>query len=196
MTRVLILIAVLLSLPVYSQSGFSCANIEDDVNRLSCFDAIYPSNNRDIAQGNDAVGFWHIETDISPIDDSINLLAYVKSDQDDSVYNPSPRLFIRCNDGEEDVFFGFHERLMENPKHRSQVVLRVDKNDAFDATLVIGKDHKAVFIDKPKKFIFGLIDSDTVAIRVNYHYKAPQSYVFKLDGIKDMIEKYRFACGW
>lgn len=175
-----------------------CAANSADAARLVCYDSLAKSLGVDKPASQTATGSgqWSVRSETSPIDDSVNVVLSVRSE--DSVRSGydtvRPSLFIRCSENKTNVFLNWNLYLGLDS---TRMLVRFDSEEASTDTWTISTSNKAVFvrgsdIDFAKK----MMGHEKLLTQITPYGESPVMATFPIAGLSEAIKPLREACSW
>lgn len=174
-----------------------CASIQDDAERLECFDRTFPASR---AQGDRAR--WHTEIDTSPLDDSSVVLVYGQSSElirNHKGQREHGEIIFLCEEGVTSVHFYFAGFLMTQFDGGDEVDYRIDKRPAGRRTMDISTDNRALGLwssDDAIALATELMAAEQLYVRATPMSESPVGMTFDLDGLEEALAPLRAACAW
>lgn len=172
-------IGVLLGVPpaTAQQAVSSCVAIEDDAERLACYDAIFRDGELDLEGG-----------------------VFVESERLIPA-RPTGRepatMSIRCEDGQMVVSFGFAGQLVSNTGDIAPLTYQVDASGNVARTLRAGEDNTSLSFASAADtefFLDSLIGGRNLKVRMTPVRQRSLTVDFRLQAVADEIEALRAAC--
>ena len=175
----------------------SCANIEDDSERLICFDqlaserglASQPVNG---ANSGNTTGDWLVDVDVNPIDDSTTVTLILEASEGSSSYGDPIYILARCMSGDTDVFISWDDYL----GREANVLTRVGDDQAVTQRWSMSTDQTATFHPQPINFLKELMTSTQLVAQITPYNESPTTAIFKINGLSEAVEPLRQECGW
>ncbi len=139
---------------------------------------------------------WQLRTDISEIDDSINVFISTEADEviagryGDPV---RPTLTIRCKQNETDVLINWGMFITTD---EADVLSRLDKTPARTRSWQMSTNYEATFAPSPIKFINEMTKHDRLLVQVTPHGENAVTTSFTISGLEQHLPKLRDACHW
>lgn len=176
-----------------------CATTKSDASRLICFDQLAKSLGVDkpVTNVEESSGEWHVQTKISPVDDSKNVTLVLEANEKIpgklGVREVMPYLFIRCSENKTDAYIAWKRYLGISS---TKVLTRIDKRKAVNSTWTLSTDNEATFARKAISFAKSLFDRDKLLVQVTPYGSSPVMTTFNVSGLRDSIKPLRKACHW
>jgi hypothetical protein len=165
-----------------------CRKLPDDVARLKCFDAIGAAiDQRSKAEpAPPIVREWIVSTDKSPVDDSPQADARLRSEDGEAW------LMIRCMERKIEAVVR-PKGLFISSSSGGKVLLRLNDLPAASATWTASSDSQAVFAPNGSSFLKMLPDNGTLFVRVT-GYNNQSDATFKLGAVSAIRDQIVAAC--
>lgn len=177
----------------------TCRSVSDNNLRLSCYDVLFSHNAKKVPKSNQKTGDWHIDSEVSPIDDSTNVHIVLFANEEISLgkdQKERPAITIRCQENETEFYISWQTKLSDTDDF-PEVVTRVDKNLANRKRWHISTSREATFYpDNNITFIKSLLGKNRLFARTAPKGLSPVSVTFTLTGLDEVIKPLRQECGW
>ncbi|MGH8501136.1 MAG: type VI secretion system-associated protein TagO [Gammaproteobacteria bacterium] len=177
-----------------------CAGVQTPALRLTCYDNLathlgvgHPEN-RNVSQRG-----WHMRTERSPIDGSLNVYLSTPSDRGfvtSSGQSMLPSLNIRCKENTTALIVGYGTRLGDG---RTQVAYRIDAQPLSRETWRLSMAGDAVGLwtgNASIPFLKRLFDAEHLQLGVTPPGGDSVTSMFEVAGLAQAIEPLRTACHW
>jgi type VI secretion system protein VasI len=154
------------------------------------------TTNQKIATKTEKKKGWEYSSDISPIDDSTTHMLRLEANEktESGIFGSTPTLIIRHKEGETQVYVSFGTYLGFSTDAIT-VTLRLDET-LTTAEWGLSTDSKAIFYpSNHRTFIFEMLRSKKMVIRVNPPGSNPITSVFELTGLDEAIKPMKPALG-
>jgi len=201
--RLLVSIAILLMSIGANADGTTkaiarCAAIEGDAARLVCFDELARELGVDRPKSNTTVGKgqWIVQSDRSPIDDSVNVFLALRSKEAiKSGYNTvRPTLILRCSENRTEVYVTWDLYLGLDS---TRILERFDSQKARTRSWGVSTDRKASFFRGGHVgFAKKMMEHEKLLLQVTPYGESPVMATFALGGLGEAIKPLREACHW
>jgi type VI secretion system protein VasI len=181
-----------------------CAALESPRERLMCYDKLAAEFGIDgPASEESPVGAWQIQTEISPIDNSVNVYLYVIADEplvSSSGEHVWPAVGLRCKENTTAVLIAWGVYAGE---FEQKVFYRIDSQPAHREWWKVSVDHDMVGLwtgATAIPFIKQLFGAKQLLVRMT-----PRSATslmgrlrgrFRVEGLEQVIEPLRRQCHW
>lgn len=169
-----------LGLPAAAQSGAQCATIDDDAERLTCYDNLFRTGTPVGTEGPSVV---------------------LQSEQLIPA-RPSGRapatITVYCEADMLKVAFGFAGNSMSALGRDTGITLQYDLARARSSTLPVNEDNTAILIDNTadaRTFLDGLIGATNLTVRVTPASTRSLSVRFRVASFADEVAPVIAACG-
>lgn len=190
---------LLLPLTAYAvddQEIATCAAMQNDLNRLACFDSVAASNSlapRVERQEAKDAGSWNVSTDVNPLNDENVYYAIVPASQGESRFRKPISLTVRCSKNKTELYINWNDYL----GREASTALRIDKDPASTNTWALSTDKQSAFYPgSPVKLLKRIAESSTVVANVTPYNANPVTAVFDTTGANIALADIRKACGW
>ncbi|MDT6940773.1 type VI secretion system-associated protein TagO [Brucella pseudogrignonensis] len=193
--------AILVAGPTYAQTTpQECSAIGDSLQRLTCFDKLFPKSEvaeqkAEAAEGESDLARWEITEEKSPIDESPRITAFItpKSTGSSKPLLGEPSIVLRCYDKKTSVVY-LHNQFGMNDQ--TGVTYRIGSEPAKTEKWSRSDNYRAVGLwsgNKAVPFIKKLKNGETLAIQTDN----PRSEaVFDLGNVEEVAAKLAAACNW
>lgn len=197
MKYILIIFAILflchdLSFSNELDSFLECKNIENNDDRLKCYDSVKVNKNQEYS----GINGWRVEESRSKLDDTINI-SYIKksSNKLPSVIGnmENGSFVVRCSKNTTEVYVIWPSYIGLNGKN---VQYKMSKGDINKEEWSTSTDGKAVFVSKPIDFLKRLQYYKTVIIQLSPHARTYEELEFDIEGINKVVENISECCNW
>ncbi|EFO31939.1 conserved hypothetical protein [Roseibium sp. TrichSKD4] len=190
----------------------NCVEIEDELDRLNCFDRLAERYTRNEAQDwapkNDAaaghrignLGDWQIDVRKSIWDGSDIVIARLAAEErytEPSAIPKRPSLFIACNEGMLSFWINLDTYLSE-PNAGRQVSYRMDNGATSVVNMNESKDRKALGLwrqPQSVEFIRSVSRSEKLVFRITPVNSLQVTFSFKMSGFERALAPLEKACG-
>lgn len=188
---------------VFAQDPQECARLEDSLQRLACFDKMFPKAVGDKAQAATVPSTqpgsgqrWEVQEEISPVDDSRVVKAALLPEKSSSTgfNNASAYLIMSCRE-QTTSFIISTEMFMTSEE--PTVTTRVGEQPAVSGKWSRSTNYKAVGLWSGKQaipFIKSLKDNERLFVRLEDKDRVDAE--FNLSNVSEVIEKVKSACKW
>ena len=144
---------------------------------------------------------WVYEREISPLDDSVNILAYLKANEQNGPY-----IFIQCNEKSKNTYFSLiYGKAIDtagsvNGTHTTYLIWRFDGGEAQESRWVLADNWKSVSpLGRDKgavKWANWITKSNHVFVRAKGSSGYNIDSTFDLTGAEKALQPLRRACDW
>lgn len=202
MKQWLLFIIITTSIGVYAEASdkqiAACASVNDPLSRLDCFDRLTTSKGLTggVRSTTGKIGKWQVHTEVSPIDDSTNAYAVLKSE---NIVGKGYRaqhttLNLRCKEDETNAYLTWNDYLGSDS---IMVLTRLDKNKAKTVRWNLSTDNQATFVSGGDiSFIKSLLGHKKFLAQLTPYNESPVMAVFDIEGIEEAIKPIQKACHW
>ncbi|WP_374381395.1 type VI secretion system-associated protein TagO [Dongia sp.] len=186
------------SVSVAQETPDACAQIEDDKNRLECFDLLFRKSRVDKA----TTSAWRVKEDTSKIDDSTNV--FVAVDSTEEIGNRFGQrgfasLVLVCRENETNVYFYFAGEHMASIQGYGDVTFRIDKQKAKTRHFEESTDNEALGLwsgSAAIPFIKELFTGNSLYVRATPFSESSLQVEFPIAGADAATKSLRSACKW
>ncbi|HEV7321513.1 MAG TPA: type VI secretion system-associated protein TagO [Ensifer sp.] len=180
-----------------------CARLEDSLQRLTCFDKMFPkagagepANATAPASLSSAASLWEVQEEVSPVDDSKVVTAALMPAKSTSTGfdNASAYLLMSCRE-QTTSFIISTEMFMSGEE--PTVTTRIGGAPAVTGKWSRSTNYKAVGLWSGKEaipFIKSLKDNERLFIRLQDKDRVDAE--FDLANVSEVVEKIKAACKW
>lgn len=178
-----------------------CAAVANDLKRLECYDSFSKSLGVDSGKTQTSnVSKWRVSTEVSPIDDSKNVHAFLQAESPISGWLSKeilPSLNLRCKENKTEMYIvtGMKPRV-EYDIDTTTVTLRFDKEKAAKYSTGKSTDGEALFFRKNVGLIKKMMNHSTMLFEFVPFNSSPAMTTFNLSGLSEAIKPLRDACKW
>ncbi len=191
--------------PGKEASGKACISIENDLDRLACYDRALgrtPVEEKAALEGD--VGAWDVSVETSEMDDSTSVYLSLRSLEPVacSAYGDRQKLtlLIRCVENTTAMYFtGNSCHFADGFDGYGRADLRVDDHSAYEVRMFDSTDSKALGFWRGRKAIpqiKRLLGGETLLLRTTPFGMSPFTAKFPIAGIDEAIKPLRAACHW
>lgn len=167
-----------------------CAKIENNDQRLSCYDMQFKSD----STARPSTGNWNTRIDKNPLNDSTTVILVNPASEGKARLGKRISLLLRCKNNKTEVFVSWNDYLGSDG---AKVTHRVGDAEAKTRTWSQSTDNTATFYPGNDitliKSMFG--ESKFVA-QVTPYNESPSTAVFEISGLDKAIKPLREECGW
>ncbi len=201
------------ALPVHAQDAAkTCSAIEDSLQRLTCFDKLFPRDNADASPANTAdekkseeatptpatqtVSAWRGQEEKSPLDDSVIYTTYLtaSSASTTGMGRAEAYLVLRCAENTTTAVFSTSLFMMDdNPT----VTVRIGQDKATTTRWTRSTSYKSAGLWNGATaipFIKALPDNERLVVRIEDRDRLDAE--FNLGAVSGEVEKLRSHCKW
>ncbi len=183
-----------------AQDKSSCLKIENDLDRLTCYDKESGRDPEIVAVETD--GKWQVETKKSEFKDTTDVYLSVATDEnlDCGMFDHEPgTLLLRCMENKTAAMLITGCHMASGFSGYGRVEYRVDNKAAMKRNFDASTDNKALGLwdgGDAIPFIKELIDGKTLIMRFTPFNESPTTAKFDISGLAKAIEPLREECGW
>lgn len=183
-------------------SETECISIENDLDRLACYDRVAGRTPRTETEKVET-GDWLVRTSKSEFEDTTDVYLSVTSNEPASCGHFSApekaTLMIRCQENTTSLFLVTNCHLTSGHGGYGEIDYRVDNLPAGDRHFEASTDNRALGLwngGRSIPFIKKLIGADRLLMRFTPFNESPTTVEFKITGLEEAIEPLRKECGW
>jgi len=170
-----------------------CASIEDDRDRLACYDAILGVRTATPPASTTGTGAWVVEEETNPLDDTKSSALSLAASSGHSRLNVPVTLVLRCLSGKTEAYIIWSDYLGTE----AQVTTRIGGEEPRTARWTVSTDHTATFYPGDAvALIKALMMTNRYVAQVTPYSENPVTAVFDLEGIEGAVGVLRETCGW
>jgi len=184
-----------------ADSPLDCAKIDDDQQRLNCYDRIYRTTTTTAAPAA-SNGRWVVVSDTSKIDDSVNVMMVataLKPVVNRYGHTEDAQLYILCRENTTDLSVFFGGEHMADLGSYGEVTTRIDKQKAVTKRWVESTDNKHLGLwggGRSIPFIKTLFGGKVLLVQATPYSENTLTLEFPIEGIENAIIPLREACNW
>lgn len=196
--------------PQSSAAQVECPSIDDDITRLSCYDAKYGivAAEEEAAPASEQIeitvdlGEWDKRVDVSALTDEKNVFLFLQStNRIPGSYGGSGngRLWLRCMENTTAVLFDFNDHFMSDIQGYGRVEYRIDDLELASISTSTSTDNKTLGLWRGSAaipFIKRLLGHDQLIVRATPYNESPMTLTYDIRGIDDAIVELRETCSW
>lgn len=179
-----------------------CINIENDLDRLACYDKVSGRSEAEIEQV-DADGAWDVDISKSEFKDTTDV--YLRAESDNTLgcarygASNSARLVIRCSENTTAMLIVTGCHLASGFGGYGQVEYRFDDKPAGKRNFDVSTDNRALGLWSGKRsigVIKKMIGSEKALFRFTPYGESPVTARFTVSGLEEAIKPLRKECNW
>lgn len=178
----------------------ACASIEDDLDRLACYDR--EAGRTPVATVAPTEGDWEVTIETSEFEDTTDVYLASKSEEPVSCNrfggDVEAQLLIRCSENTTSVFLVTNCHLTDIQSY-GIVDIRLDDEPAFKERMSASTDNTALGQwsgGSSIPLIKRIIGKDTMLVRFTPYSQSSVTARFKVAGLEESIAPLRESCGW
>jgi hypothetical protein len=174
-----------------------CQVIQDDTQRLKCFDGLFSESQVAKEQTtSSAPKGWDVKETQSPVDDSPQVTATLDSTSNGpaGLLNMPAVLFLRCKDHKTDAMFGKPMGFVG--LQPVKVIARINDQKAIETNWPTATNGQEVFAPSAVQLIQALPDNGTLFLRATGPNNETIEGTFALGTVSAVREKIAAACKW
>lgn len=196
------LTAILMTATVFADSIESCREIENDLDRLACFDRV--SGRTPISSGPESKGAWTISTRTSELKDTTDVFMRVESNDSVSCRfgnRDKITLMIRCMENTTAVIFitpGCHMTSSDYNDY-GHVEYRIDSRKAKKARMEESTNNRSLGLwsgSRAIPFAKEMFGAQSLIARITPYNENPFTVTFNISGLEEAIKPLRTSCNW
>jgi type VI secretion system protein VasI len=174
-----------------------CVSLDNDVQRLSCFDEATKSL-RPSKVNQRGAGRWKFEREVSRVDDSKTFVASVDANEQITgwprkVYRPT--LILRCKENRLSVYIDVGMAAhVESADGSVSLTLRLDQEEAFGWEATRSTDGEALFLQDAENLILKLGGKRKMLFRFTPFNSSPAIASFDIRGVESAITGLQETC--
>lgn len=202
--RVLFPLALSLAISMpFSAVANECSLIENGIERLACFDEMFPRQDAGVEEMATTTGNWEVRIETSAMTDDTDV--YLTVESEDPVYCSWSRgervtLMLRCQENTTSVIFitGCH---MTSSRYNDygDVTYRLDNEEPLVRGFEESTNNRALGLWRGAQaipFIRAMLDNQRLLARMTPYSDNPIEMEFDISGLDEAIEPLRESCGW
>lgn len=200
--RTIVTAAAILAAGSAMASPDACIQIENDLDRLACYDKEVGRTPTQERVPTDA-GEWSVRKETSKLTDQANVYAAVESEE---VINcgwnrgEKIRLFVRCMENSTSLIFqtGCHMTSSEYNDY-GDVTYRLDDDKARTVGMQESTNHRSLGLwsgGRSIPVIKQMLGKSQMVVRMTPYGESPFTASFNIAGLDEAIAPLREACGW
>jgi type VI secretion system protein VasI len=173
-----------------------CAAIENQVQRVSCFDVLankYGQAPTTVNTTSGSKGRWQTSTETDPLTDKSVHRARVEAHEGRGKYGDAISLHVRCKSGKTEAYVNWSTFLGSDD---IAVTSRIDKSPAEKSNWSISTDHKASFMPKPLQTLKKFSGATTFVVNLTPYGENPVTAIFDISGAEEALKDIKQACSW
>ncbi|WP_209833800.1 type VI secretion system-associated protein TagO [Ruegeria sp. HKCCE3926] len=180
------------------ENAGACTAIDEDLARLACYDqALGRSPTGDPTPSSN----WKVRSTKSDFTDQTDV--YVSTLAENPLqcsYRNTPTLFVRCLEGQTNVFVSHGCYAPPDRKtEQIDVQIRIDGEDTYTRQLYTSTDDKAFGwwdVSSSRSAIHTLLDHDSIVFRFLPYRDPPQIVRFDISDLRDVLQSTESSCSW
>lgn len=200
--RILLSIQITLLLAFTAEAN-ECSFIENGIERLACFDEMFPRPDAEVEERSAETGEWSIRSETSAMTDDTDV--YLTVESMDPIYcswNRGERvtLMLRCQENTTSIIFitGCH---MTSSRYNDygDVTYRLDDEDPQVRGFEESTNNRALGLWRGAQaipFIRAMLDNQRLLARMTPYSENPMEMEFNISGLEEAIVPLRDACNW
>lgn len=173
-----------------------CAVINNQLQRLSCYDDLAKKYGQAPASVNTTSGFkgrWRTSTDTDPLTDKSVQHASVEAHEGRGRYGDALTLHIRCRNGKTEAYVDWSTFLGSD---YITVTSRIDKLQAEKSTWSLSTDKKASFMPQAVTTLKKFIGASSYVVNLTPYSENPITAVFDVSASEEAFKDIRRDCKW
>ena len=166
------------------QQVSDCSAIENDVERLTCFDTA-------AAVLANAESLWEFETEVNPVTDEVT--ATVTQSIPAPTGDSEAALFVRCKGETLELIASWDKYLGDE---RMKVTHRLDRREPVTRTWNMAKNGMALFYPSADvaELLPNLFNASSLSLQTTPENEAAQAITFELEGLEDRVNQMKRVC--
>lgn len=201
------LAATALCHPVNAAEPASCIRVENDLDRLACYDKAHGRTSKFEPLKVDATlktpGEWVATVETSKLTDKTNVFMSVRSKETIRCgfgFNDKISLIIRCQDEKTSLYISTGCHLVSSEYNDyGDVTYRLDKDAAQKRGFSESTNHSALGLwsgGDAIPFIKGMFGKSSLLVKMTPYSESPFTATFDITGLSEVIKPLREACKW
>lgn len=176
----------------------SCPSIENDTDRLACYDKEAEDSSKNTEDQKELEDLkkeysdWVVNITESPLNDSKEVTMMKFSEGFEDTRSPAV-LMLRCQRNKTDAFISWNEYIGSD---NMRVAYRIDKEGAKNVWWNASSNGQASFIPKSISFIKSLEGKESIYVEAEKYRGGRVAATFNISGIEEAIKPLREACSW
>lgn len=188
--------------PSFAQSVKDCIGIENDLDRLACYDRSSGRIPKSVATS--GPGAWTIRTEVSKLKDTEDVFLHVDSRESIECRfgrGGKVRLVVRCMENTTAALFVTPNCHMASSQYNDygHVDYRVDDEKARTARMEESTDNKALGYWRGRKaipFAKSMFGGSELIARMTPYSESSFTVTFDITGLENAIKPLRASCQW
>lgn len=186
--------------PVFAAVTDACLVIENDMDRLSCYDRAL--GREAVQTETDAKSVWSVRTETSDFKDTTDVYLSVESDEPVRCGFSGTRrltLFLRCVENTTALIIGTHCHVASGFHGYGQVEYRIDRKPAVKRNFTDSTNNRSLGLwngGKSIPVIKSLFGGTSLLVRFTPFNENPVSARFDISGLEQAIAPLRQNCNW
>ncbi len=177
----------------YARTPQECSNIYDNLQRLTCFDDIFPGALNE--NPNETMTGWEVKEEKSPIDNSPRFFALLLPSGVKKTLSglAGPSIMLACSESKTKVVYYFGK---PSGHKQSRVTYNLGDEPSKSDIWATSDDGEAVWLSDNEHaipFLKHLKVGSTLKIRTDTPFSEA---VFELGRVDDVVNKIAAACNW
>lgn len=190
--KIFFMFCLVFSTTTHAKNWADCAVVENDKQRLGCFDAAAKEAGLTKAlSAKGELGAWQVKNSVDPMTDKGIFIAALPS-KTLSKRGLKRSMIVRCQDGTTEVFVDFREYFSKY----AAVTARFDSNEPIEENWSLSTDNVAAFHREPLPFAKKLLTARKLVLRTQPYNESPVTLEFDLSGASTALQHVRKNCNW
>lgn len=201
LTRIVVAFFTVLNFaPASSRAQNACIGIENDLDRLSCYDEA--SGRKPRASTVTSHGEWILQEEVSKLTDEKNVALRLPSiDAVDCQWNAGKKAFLLllCRDKTTSLVVNTGCHMTSNHGGYGEVDLRIGKQKATVVSMDASTDNKSLGVwtgGRSIPIIKQMFGEETLVMRMTPYGENPILIEFNIAGLEAAADPLRKACNW
>lgn len=186
---------------IYAEEFIDCAKIENDLDRLSCYDKV--SGREEKVESVESTSKWNVRTSKSDFKDTTDVAMTLQSENDvgcGAIYGSRPiTLVLRCKENTTSAYLSTHCHLASSFGGYDKVEYRIDDKKAKTRSMDESTDSSALGLWSGRKaipFVKELFGGEKLLVRFTPYGESPVTATFDITGIEEDVKQLRKECNW
>lgn len=183
----------------------TCAAMQGDLDRLSCFDDFAKSSGLDAPQPSKLdvadTGKWDVRRSVNPIDDSARVILSLTADQGTSRWGDEITFIARCQSNSTEAYIIWHDYLGDDSRSiyndYKNVTVRIGAATAEVQQWGLSTDNIATFAPSwAGSLLKRMAQSNSLIVQVTPYNESPVTAIFDTTGMQNALIPLMEECGW
>ena len=182
------------------QDASKCVLIENDLDRLSCYDRIL-GRDPAVAEGKSS-GEWNARTEVSDFNDTTSVYLAVDSLQSVACGFAGAKkitLMARCVENTTSLIIGTHCHVASGFQNYGEVEVRLDQDKTRTLQFSASTNNRALGLWSGRKaipLIQSMFGAEEMLVRFTPFNENPVTARFPISGLEEAVKPLRENCNW